>query len=92
LGDLQQRCIIQPIQDQVARLDSQRGATTGRCEDAFAFRIHRARIKSGEFDLDLGGIMLRDANHQNPTSTPLQEKKKAADSHQRLSSIKHLSN
>jgi|TARA_B100001059_G_C17460332_1_gene391821 hypothetical protein len=36
--------------------------------------------------------MLRDANHQNPTSTPLQEKKKAADSHQRLSSIKQLSN
>jgi len=90
LGDLQQRCIIQPIQDQVARLDSQRGATTGRCEDAFAFRMNRASNQEGEFDLDLGGIMLRDANHQNPTSTPLQEKKKAADSHQRLFELRSI--
>jgi hypothetical protein len=64
LGDLQQRCIILPIQDQVARLIRSEGRLQSkRCEDALAFRMPQVRIKSGEFDLDLGRMSSAAANH-----------------------------
>jgi hypothetical protein len=46
------RHVILPIQDQVARFDSQRGATCKvDANKPLAFRMHRARINTGEFDL-----------------------------------------
>jgi len=46
------RHVILPIQDQVARFDSQRGATCKiDANKPLAFRMHRAKINTREFDL-----------------------------------------